>query len=240
MKTVAPDYYKEFHCIADRCRHTCCEGWEIDVDEASLSRFMKVPEIAEKLSTEGTPHIELLPGERCPFLEEGGLCGMILRHGEGMLCNICRDHPRFRSFWSDRVEIGLGMVCEEAARLVLSRPEPMKLVVLEDDGEETEIPEDEAWLTGYRDRLLSEIDVEGPEARLLEYLIFRHIPDALYDGMVKERTDFVYEAYEEIISEWRKSSGTVEEFAECARRFSYDIEYDDEELARRLNGRKWC
>jgi lysine-N-methylase len=32
MKLIAPDTYPEFCCIADRCRHSCCIGWEIDVD----------------------------------------------------------------------------------------------------------------------------------------------------------------------------------------------------------------
>ena len=32
MRIIAPDYYREFHCIADKCRHSCCIGWEIDID----------------------------------------------------------------------------------------------------------------------------------------------------------------------------------------------------------------
>ena len=33
MKLIAPDYYNKFSCIADKCRHSCCVGWEIDIDE---------------------------------------------------------------------------------------------------------------------------------------------------------------------------------------------------------------
>ena len=32
MQNAYPDYYPLFHCIADRCRHNCCIGWEIDID----------------------------------------------------------------------------------------------------------------------------------------------------------------------------------------------------------------
>ena len=32
MQIIVPDYYKEFSCIADHCRHSCCIGWEIDID----------------------------------------------------------------------------------------------------------------------------------------------------------------------------------------------------------------
>ena len=33
MKLYAPEYYKQFQCIADKCTHSCCIGWEIDIDE---------------------------------------------------------------------------------------------------------------------------------------------------------------------------------------------------------------
>ena len=39
---VYPDYYPEFSCIAGACKHSCCIGWEIDVDEEALARFSKV------------------------------------------------------------------------------------------------------------------------------------------------------------------------------------------------------
>ena len=36
MLTVYPDYYSAFRCIAGACKHSCCIGWEIDIDEESL------------------------------------------------------------------------------------------------------------------------------------------------------------------------------------------------------------
>ena len=52
----------------------------------------------------------------------------ILSCGENVLCNICKDHPRFRNFRSDRTEVGLGLACEEACRLILNYNEPFCLV----------------------------------------------------------------------------------------------------------------
>ena len=57
---------------------------------------------------------------------------MILTHGEGILCEICREHPRFYNHFSDRTEAGLGLCCEEAARLILTTAEPFSLICLED------------------------------------------------------------------------------------------------------------
>ena len=230
MKTYAPDYYTSFRCIADKCRHTCCKGWEIDIDEISLQRMKKIPDISKHIQFDDTPHIILNGDESCPFLNARGLCDMILTHGEDMLCDICRDHPRFRNFWSDRIEIGLGLVCEEAARIILSSPTPLKLIEIENDGVDDALPDDEKWLLDYRDDLLANITAEGCRARLLEYLIYRHIPDALYDDRLEQRVSFVYSAYDELIGKWEKTSGTLDDLIEICRVFSYDVEYDDEVL----------
>ena len=39
MKTVVPSYYKEFRCIADKCNHSCCKGWEIDIDDETYKKY---------------------------------------------------------------------------------------------------------------------------------------------------------------------------------------------------------
>lgn len=234
MKILVPDYYPEFHCIAGKCRHTCCVGWEVDIDEESLARYRNYPEIQKEIEGAETPHFRLTEEERCPFLNQEGLCELILRHGGDTLCQICRDHPRFRNYWSDRTELGLGLVCEEASRLILSRPSPMKLVILSDDGEDEALPEDEKWLLSYRERLMDAIKETGPEARLWEYLLFRHLPDALYDGRLDERLSFIRRSYEEITALWDKSDGKLESLVEIARRWSYDVEYDEEELEKRI------
>ena len=50
MQNAYPDYYPLFHCIADRCRHNCCIGWEIDVDGDSLAAYDQIGgEMGERL-----------------------------------------------------------------------------------------------------------------------------------------------------------------------------------------------
>ncbi len=237
VQIFVPSYYQNFRCIAGNCLHTCCVGWEIDVDEESLPRFAADPLVSPHLETGNPPHIRLLPGERCPFLRSDGLCEMILQNGEQSLCQICRDHPRFRNYWSTRVEIGLGLVCEEAARLILSETEPMALVPLGNDKNKETQPDDaERWLFDLRSDLLSGITETGPRARLLEYLIFRHLGNALYDDRVEERLAFIETAFAEITAQWDKTDGSLAAIAEVARAWSYDVEYDDEALEMRLKG----
>ena len=125
MNTLFPDYYNDFKCIASQCKHTCCAGWEIDIDEYSLERFRKYPDITSHIK-DGSFILE--SNENCPFLREDGLCQMILDHGEDILCDICREHPRFYNDCEDHIEAGIGLVCEEACRLVLDKDEDFKLI----------------------------------------------------------------------------------------------------------------
>ncbi len=164
MKLIAPNYYKYFHCIADRCRHSCCIGWEIDIDEDSLSYYESIDgAFGAKLASniekdEETAHFRLVgKSERCPFLKENGLCEMILTLGEESLCNICREHPRFYLSFSDRDEVGLGLCCEEAARLILSQTEPTVLETVDDDGETEALGEWEQELIRERRRIFDRL-----------------------------------------------------------------------------------
>lgn len=161
MRVIVPDYYKDFSCIADKCRHSCCIGWEIDIDEDSLARYDSLNGpygkiLRGRIDRSGdAPHYRLGEHERCPFLQENGLCEMILKLGEDALCQICADHPRFRNHFSDHTELGLGLCCEAAGALILKRRAPVTLVVWEDDGVADEPDEEEETLLSFRDMLFS-------------------------------------------------------------------------------------
>lgn len=164
MKIYAPDYYSQFKCIADRCKHSCCVGGEIDIDEESLERYKRLDgELGEWVRKNISfnaecPHFMTDNNERCLFLNESGLCDMITELGEESLCEICALHPRFRNFYSDRVEIGLGLSCEAAAGLILSQTHSVNMVELEDsDAEEEQADLDELEFFETRKGLISVI-----------------------------------------------------------------------------------
>lgn len=178
MKTVVPDYYMEFACIKGACRHSCCAGWEIDIDPESRERYRKMTgaiggKLAENIvdGPDGA-HFRLGAGERCPFLRADGLCEMIIALGEESLCQICADHPRFRNFFSDSTELGLGLCCEAAGRLILSWNEPVRFAAIEDDGADGVAYEDERELREIRAELIElaqerSIDIERRVERIL-------------------------------------------------------------------------
>ena len=124
MKLYAPEYYKDFVCIADKCNHSCCVGWEIDIDAETADKYAALDsgygkKIKESIDFSDVPCFKLGENERCPHLDGKGLCRIILELGEDHLCDICREHPRFYNATPAGREVGLGMACEEACRIIL-------------------------------------------------------------------------------------------------------------------------
>lgn len=161
MKLFAPDYYPDFVCTAGACEHNCCIGWEIDIDEKTYTYYKSVPGSMQKrlsagIATDGDgPHFVLSENERCPFLNKNNLCDIILELGEDKLCQICRDHPRFRNFFGDRTEIGLGLCCSAAGRLILTRSTKANMILLEDEGENGCTNPEEEYFFLFREQVLA-------------------------------------------------------------------------------------
>lgn len=150
-----PDFYSSFKCIAGQCSDTCCVGWEIDIDEASQDSYRKVSgAFGDKLRQNiEDGHFKLLPHDRCPFLDKGNLCEIYTHLGEGALCDICREHPRFVEVYGDIMERGIGLCCEEAARLLLEGKGPLTFTAEESSEPEDEIDDDDREI---RDQVLYE------------------------------------------------------------------------------------
>lgn len=130
---IRPDYYDSFRCIAKKCKHNCCIGWEIDIDCDTIEKYNSqegklLERLQNNIASEPTPHFILGENERCPFLNGENLCELIIDGSENMLCSICREHPRFYNDAYGITEKGIGISCEEAARIILTNPEPVKLV----------------------------------------------------------------------------------------------------------------
>lgn len=166
MKVFAPNYYKKFSCIADKCKHSCCIGWEIDIDDETLKQYNSLEtnfgkKIKENIVTNNDcACFKLTDNERCPFLNEKNLCEIILNLGEDSLCQICSDHPRFRNYFGDRIEIGLGLTCEEVARIVVNETECFELVEIDESDETSTIYEDDIAFLELRNEIFEIINKE--------------------------------------------------------------------------------
>ncbi len=156
----APSYYNFFRCIADRCRHSCCTDWEICIDDTTYSKFERMGDILPTVEEcDGERCFRLGDNGRCPHLNDAGLCDIIINHGEGCLPDICKNHPRFFNYIGSRVEAGLGIVCEEACRLIFENDAPFSLERIDEYCEATDAPDYD--ITENRNRIFDIIEANA-------------------------------------------------------------------------------
>ncbi len=176
MKIFAPNYYKKFSCIADKCNHSCCIGWEIDIDDATCEQYKNInTDFGKKINdniiiNDDYACFKLTDNDRCPFLNKNNLCEIILNLGEDSLCQICSDHPRFKNFYGDRVEMGLGLTCEEVARIIVNENEHFELVEINEDRENCNIYDDETEFFKIRNKVFEVIEREDSFESIIEKL----------------------------------------------------------------------
>jgi len=219
MKLYAPKYYKDFVCIADKCRHSCCIGWEIDIDDKTAKKYAAFKDgygkiIKESVDFEDTPHFKLKANDRCPHLADSGLCNIILNLGDSCLCDICREHPRFYNYTSRGKEVGLGMSCEEAARIILNSDEYSDMIELGEVNGEPEAAEINA--VPLREKiysLLSDTSVTYTEKLQTIYDAFGVSPSVHTDVEWREMLgslEYLDEAHKELFAKYSSDISTPE------------------------------
>lgn len=145
MKLRVPDFYSQFSCIADKCKDSCCRGWEVDVDEDSQEYYASTEgKMGEWLKSvtyqneDGSYGFTLTPEHRCPFLNKNNLCDMYINMGEESLCEVCTDFPRFGISYCNSKEFinqkFLSLACEEAGRILFAKEDSMEFVDIEQPG----------------------------------------------------------------------------------------------------------
>ena len=165
MRFRVPGYYKQFTCIADRCIDNCCfGGWQIDIDKETIDFYDTVQgDFGDRLKkyVDKEAGCFTLNNGQCPFLLENNLCEIYKELGPEHMGLVCTQFPRFTEYYGNIKETGIGMACEEAARIILNDSTPFIL-------EETDIDEEEIWgeydsslgqsLFILRDKIMSMLD----------------------------------------------------------------------------------
>lgn len=210
MLTRVPDYYEAFHCLAGACPHTCCEKWEVVVDEETARRYQETPgslgeRLREALQTDEEGDFCFpLRGGRCPFLNRENLCEIHRILGAEATSLTCRTHPRFIEEYGPFREVSLCASCPAACDLLLGSTAPLSF--LERETAEPEEPGD-PWLCGLlplRERMLRELaDRPRPlQERLEAFLLLAAEAQILLD---EDRT----EDLAALAADWKKRETAV-------------------------------
>lgn len=135
-----PHYYNHFKCTASGCPDTCCAGWGIMIDSASLKKYRNMDgPFGSRLHNsihwkEGS--FKQYHG-RCAFLNEENLCDIYSEAGPEYLCRTCRTYPRHIEEFEGCREMTLCLSCIEAATIILGCEEPVRFLTREDERQET-------------------------------------------------------------------------------------------------------
>lgn len=137
IKMRYPVYIKEFKCIGESCKDSCCIGWDIDIDKITFKQYYKVQDKEMRRMFQKNVHnngncqsddvdygkVKLKSGKRCPFLDEENYCIIYSNLGEEYLSNVCTCFPRITNKVEGYYEMSLDVACPEAARLILLKEE---------------------------------------------------------------------------------------------------------------------
>lgn len=119
--------YNDFKCTANKCKFTCCEGWDINIDKDTYEKWKK-DEKDSKYLLKGVKikefngkkgyFINKETFEKCPFLDCEGLCNIVKGHGEGYLSKTCHSFPRIKNDFESKSELSLSCACPEVIEIL--------------------------------------------------------------------------------------------------------------------------
>ncbi|MVX66390.1 lysine-N-methylase [Clostridium chromiireducens] len=117
--------YDKFKCIADKCKFTCCQGWDVSIDIDTYNKWGNdkanyiLDNVKIKKSGNKTEYfINKENHEACPLLDKQGLCQIVKSHGEEYLSSTCHTFPRIENIFENKKELSLSCACPEVVELI--------------------------------------------------------------------------------------------------------------------------
>lgn len=220
MRYIKPKYYDDFKCIADKCPDTCCAGWQIVIDEASIKRYEKEASSFCRCLQNSIDWQEGVfrqkENNRCAFLNEQNLCDLYTALGPESLCDTCRDYPRHTEEFEGLRELSLSLSCPVAAEMILSQKQFPEFVEYETDEPEELADEfedfdflmftqlEEARKVSFEILKNSNLDFDRKVDKILslakemdicvEEGRFSDIDNVIYKYEINDKTDYIFES----------------------------------------------
>jgi lysine-N-methylase len=148
--TITARYLTRFQCLGGSCEDSCCQGWQVQVDQRHYQILKKKmggtraerAEFDAVIVRDDSPErtetsyawIQMEAGKgTCPLLNAKKLCSVQGRYGEQALPDICATYPRLVARTNERFEVWGSLSCPELVRQCLLRDDAMELVDAPDD-----------------------------------------------------------------------------------------------------------
>jgi lysine-N-methylase len=141
---ITARYLTRFQCLGMACEETCCQGWQVQVDQRHYQILKRAMDRTPAERAEFERSFELDPQPRtedshawirlqretqsCPFLTETKLCSVQDRFGVEALPDICATYPRLVARTADHVEMWGTLSCPELARQCLLHEDAMEIM----------------------------------------------------------------------------------------------------------------
>lgn len=127
--------YDSFKCIADKCKFTCCEGWDVSIDSDTYSKWNKLNDknLLSNIKVNNcrgkkTYSIDKETKDACPFLDNKGLCNVVKSNGDEYLSLTCRTFPRIYNKFDDVTEVSLSCSCPEVVEIISNINEEINII----------------------------------------------------------------------------------------------------------------
>lgn len=132
---IYPDFLMRFRCIGSKCMNTCCEGWDVRVDEdtaeyyehleGAFGDFLRQHVLRDEMTNKITAI--KMEDNHCPFLNEEGLCKIQLECGAEHLGKVCQDYPRYEHGGKNVSLIVVLTSCDAVMDILYNQTKPIRL-----------------------------------------------------------------------------------------------------------------
>ena len=125
IKIFKTNDYDKFKCIADKCKFTCCAGWDISVDNDTYEKWRDINNSERNLldtvkdgSLKGEYIINKDINSPCPHLDDKGLCSIVNYYGDDYLSLTCKKFPRIERDFEELKVLSLSCSCSEVIEII--------------------------------------------------------------------------------------------------------------------------
>lgn len=131
-KWIETDFFEKFKCKCGNCKHTCCNGWNINISKKEYYKLVTLncsKELADKIESAfiipnfptDEEYRKIAPNYlgNCPMLDVNGLCMIHKELGPEALSEICKSYPRSYKEVNGVLEATCTNSCEKVIELIM-------------------------------------------------------------------------------------------------------------------------